>query len=453
MINTLITIKDAIQLFVEQHEQLKSVVFEADDQRANYITENNEFPLLFVAPIDVNISRAINTHTLRIYVYERVNHDRTDVWENANDTSLILRDIRVWWNDYGNDDIHIVEDPIGQFGSDRELEKLIGYFADIRFEIPSHGRCDVPINVAPTPPPPACQPATFEINGVEVATIPSGESGSIQVLQGGLEVGVLDGGAWVIPECEICEDGTVTVNRDGVFFADVPVSSGGTATVNVPSFANKLPTKSGQTESYATGDDGNDQRARETSFFVLSQNNPFGNNRRFTGTTGGYHLNSDNTFRDKDGNITTKALAFPDSVILDWAYFSGTQNAGQVVAWRFTLAEGARDWLSTLQELPTRTFNGLLGWKMPNILEYQTIRNANLASIYNYEPFAINVANVRLWTSETVTSNPTQAYIIRPDVDDYLRSTTAKTLDNSLSRVIAIRYSNYTVTGGNVIIS
>jgi len=30
-------------------------------------------------------------------------------------------------------------------------------------------------------------------------------------------------------------DGTVTVNRDGVFFADVPVASGGTATVNVPS--------------------------------------------------------------------------------------------------------------------------------------------------------------------------------------------------------------------------
>ena len=301
MINTLITIKDAIQLFVEQHEQLKSVVFEADDQRANYITENNEFPLLFVAPMDVNVGRAMNTHTLRIYVYERVNHDRTDVWENANDTSLILRDIRVWWNDYGNDDIHIIEDPIGQFGSDRELDKLIGYFADMRFEIPSHGRCDVPINVTPTPPIPPCQDAayvveyadgtpiesgtipsggsvtvvvpncpaagdvvwtlfdtdgnvldsgtepsggtltivapdvTFSINGIEVATIPSGDTGSIQVLQGGLEVGALSGGNWIVPECEVCEDGTVTVNRDGVFFADVPVASGGTATINVPS--------------------------------------------------------------------------------------------------------------------------------------------------------------------------------------------------------------------------
>jgi hypothetical protein len=33
----------------------------------------------------------------------------------------------------------------------------------------------------------------------------------------------------------VCEDGTVTVNRDGVFFADVPVASGGTASINVPS--------------------------------------------------------------------------------------------------------------------------------------------------------------------------------------------------------------------------
>jgi hypothetical protein len=32
-----------------------------------------------------------------------------------------------------------------------------------------------------------------------------------------------------------CPNGTVTVNRDGVFFADVPVASGGTASINVPS--------------------------------------------------------------------------------------------------------------------------------------------------------------------------------------------------------------------------
>jgi hypothetical protein len=161
-INTLVTIKDAITAFADGHGQLQGrVIFEADDHRSAYITEENTYPLLFVAPIDVAVNRAMNVHTLRVYVYERINDDRLDVWENANDTSLILRDIRVWWNDYGVDDINIVEDPIGQFGCDKELDNLVGYFADIRFEIPSHGRCQVPVDVTPFPAP-SCADATVE---------------------------------------------------------------------------------------------------------------------------------------------------------------------------------------------------------------------------------------------------------------------------------------------------
>lgn len=159
-INTLVTIKDSITAFAESHGQLQGrVIFEADDHRSAYITEENTYPLLFVAPIDVAVNRAMNVHTLRVYVYERINDDRLDVWENANDTSLILRDIRVWWNDYGVDDINIVEDPIGQFGCDKELDNLVGYFADIRFEIPSHGRCQVPVDAA-TIPSNICEDAT-----------------------------------------------------------------------------------------------------------------------------------------------------------------------------------------------------------------------------------------------------------------------------------------------------
>ena len=175
-INTLVTIKDSITAFAEGHGQLQGrVIFEADDHRSAYITEENTYPLLFVAPIDVAVNRAMNVHTLRVYVYERINDDRLDVWENANDTSLILRDIRVWWNDYGVDDINIVEDPIGQFGCDKELDNLVGYFADIRFEIPSHGRCQVPVDVAPIPPPPSCADATVEnSDGTYAASVASG---------------------------------------------------------------------------------------------------------------------------------------------------------------------------------------------------------------------------------------------------------------------------------------
>jgi hypothetical protein len=179
-INTLITIKDALTAFVAGHGQLKAIKFEADDHRAPVITESDSFPLLFVAPIDVQVGRAMNAHTLRIYVYERINDDRSDVLENANDTSLILRDIRVWWNDYGVDDIEIKEDPTGIFVSDRELDNLIGYYADIRFEIPSHGRCSVPVDITPIDPV-TCADADYQITDTDdnilySGTIPSGGS-------------------------------------------------------------------------------------------------------------------------------------------------------------------------------------------------------------------------------------------------------------------------------------
>lgn len=173
-INTLITIQDALINFVSQHKQLKRIEFEVDDHRAPVITNGDEFPMLFVAPIDVNVGRAMNNHTLRIYVYERINDDRSDVFENANDTSLILRDIRVWWNNYGIDDIEIVEDPKGTFVSDRELDNLIGYFADVVFSIPSHGRCDVPVSIIPSPYL-TCAPSTVVNSNISFSEIvPSG---------------------------------------------------------------------------------------------------------------------------------------------------------------------------------------------------------------------------------------------------------------------------------------
>ena len=184
-VNTLITIKDALTNFVDQHEQLQRIEFEADDHRAPKIESGDLFPVLFVAPIQVEMVNSMNIHTLRIYVYEKINDNRDDVYENANDTSLILRDIKVWWNDFGSGDIQIIGDQSGDFLSDRELDNLVGYMCDFRFEIPAHGRCDVPIT--PIPPfTPTCEPATYTVQYedgtlIEQGTIPSGGSVTVEV--------------------------------------------------------------------------------------------------------------------------------------------------------------------------------------------------------------------------------------------------------------------------------
>jgi hypothetical protein len=234
-INTLITLRDALQAFADGHGQIQRIYFGADDKRAPLLTDAELFPALYVAPIDVVVGQAHNTHRLRIYVYERLDSGASDEWENANDTSLILRDIRVWWNAYGIDDILISEDPTGQFKTDSELDNLVGYFAEFLFEIPSHGRCDVPVSIAPIPPP-VCAPVTYNVeyaNGdpIESGSEPSG--GNIEVIVPNpvcapasftlvnTDATVLDSGTIASGGSQTitAPDGTVTIRRDGVFYA------------------------------------------------------------------------------------------------------------------------------------------------------------------------------------------------------------------------------------------
>jgi hypothetical protein len=269
-INTLITLRDALQAFADGHGQIQRIYFGADDKRAPLLTDAELFPALYVAPIDVVVGQAHNTHRLRIYVYERLDSGASDEWENANDTSLILRDIRVWWNAYGIDDILISEDPTGQFKTDSELDNLVGYFSEFLFEIPSHGRCDVPVSIAPIPPPtcedasyiveyangdpiesgtipsggsetivvpncPAVDPSDVFINGVEIGTTTNGEQFDITVEQGGVEVGSFVGGVWVVPECSPCDDASFTlVNTDATVLDSGTIPSGGSQTITAP---------------------------------------------------------------------------------------------------------------------------------------------------------------------------------------------------------------------------
>jgi hypothetical protein len=531
-INTLITLRDALQAFADGHGQIQRIFFGADDKRAPLLTAAELFPTLYVAPIDVLVGQAHNTHRLRIYVYERLDSAASDEWENANDTSLILRDIRVWWNAYGIDDILISEDPTGTFKTDSELDNLVGYYAEFLFEIPSHGRCDVPVDIEPVPPVvcapanyvveyangdpiesgsipsggfemvivpncPAVDPSDVFINGVEIGTTTNGEQFDITVEQGGVEVGSFVGGVWVVPECEPCDDatavlkdtdgnilsttdipsgtsediiapdatfdingvqvatilsggsdsievrrasgstqvgslqgqhwrvanttvqlrdsaannigavnsygaessnnltapdGTVTVRRDGVFFATQVVRSNGTETVNVPSVATtpkgQMPLKTFQTTPQGSGTDGDLEQGFGVSYAVLPYNNPFGNTNRFTAP---------------DGSQT-----YTDAIACDWLTWNESTNtvlmihfgsgALQVLTTNRSLADG-------ITYINGLTVGGYSGWNMINKNQLENITD-NEVSINNLNvaPFNIGAVTIQTNTAYSATN-------------------------------------------------
>lgn len=143
--------------------------------------------------------------------------------------------------------------------------------------------------------------------------------------------------------------------------------------------------KTGQTTSYRTGDDGNLQRGRNTSFTVLSENNPFGNTNRFTDELGGQ--------------------TYTKNIVIDWSTYDGST----VLGWRRTTTTSP--WNSAIDgalavSIPPFT----TGWRLPNVMEYLSIFNWQLIARLNYAPF--NLTSNQYHTSNTDMSATTNNYMV-----------------------------------------
>jgi hypothetical protein len=143
--------------------------------------------------------------------------------------------------------------------------------------------------------------------------------------------------------------------------------------------------KTGQTTSYRTGDDGDIEAGRATSFLVLASNNPFGNTNRFTDTAGGQ--------------------TYTNTIVIDWSTFNGST----VLGWRRTKSTGYTDWNTAIDNALALSIGGFAtGWRLPNRGELFSIMHHGVAiSVLNYAPFNIT-ADTNLWTGTTnhiVTAN------------------------------------------------
>jgi uncharacterized protein DUF1566 len=139
--------------------------------------------------------------------------------------------------------------------------------------------------------------------------------------------------------------------------------------------------QTGQTTSYATGDDGNLQHGRLTDFFTLKTNNIFGNTHRFT---------------DENGNQT-----YPSSYVIDHATGLG---------WCTTL-QTAANWATAVTPTLSLTVgsNTYNDFKLPNANEVLAITNYNQVCL-NYVPFNLNpVTSAQVWSSTTNYSSTTAA--------------------------------------------
>lgn len=211
--------------------------------------------------------------------------------------------------------------------------------------------------------------SVVEINGVEVADLLAETSAQINVTLNGVQAGTWNGvDTWEIEQA-----------------AAQPIG--------MPLM------KTGQTVSYATGDDGDLERGRLTDFYTLPGNNPFGNNKRFTGTTGGYQLGG--SYFDAAGVGTTSALAFPNDIVIDWSTFA--TDLTSVLGYRRTFSGSNIDWSTAISGANALSIGSYTtGWSVTNRNELESLMpdGGITTSFFNFNPFNLT-ADLNIWTSTT----------------------------------------------------
>jgi hypothetical protein len=147
--------------------------------------------------------------------------------------------------------------------------------------------------------------------------------------------------------------------------------------------------KSGQTTSYRTGDDGDLEAGRATSFSVLSANNPFGNTNRFTDELGG--------------------TTYTNNIVIDWSTYDGTTVLGIS---RVEIATG-QTWNQAVDNSLSYSVGSFTsGWRLPNMKEiFNLVNYANTPENFlNYSPLNLNSSGRVYWSSNSNVGSSTSAY-------------------------------------------
>jgi len=143
--------------------------------------------------------------------------------------------------------------------------------------------------------------------------------------------------------------------------------------------------KTGQTTSYATGDDGDLEEGRLASFTTLDFNNVFGNTNRFTDELGGQTYTND--------------------IVID--HSTWVVDTGVILGW-FRTQQSAATWTTALTSARALTVGAYSsGWRLPNVRESITLNNFGLSNNFSYGIFSLNLF---LWTSTTDPTTTASAF-------------------------------------------
>jgi len=331
-----------------------------------------KYPLMWVQDQPSNYSSGEVELIFRVYFMNLVNKDESNENEVLSDMLLLCNDLLAWWEKQ-EDYIQITPNRQTNINSFTEKfqDELAGWYIDLKLQIPiRYDKCSIPMD-GMTPIPTNCLPVSMTFNGAGISASPSGGNKDIVVqssASGNPQVGTIITDTTTDLVIEVDPPGEVPLNTSNLY-------------------------KTGATTSVRTGDDGDLENGRGSSWTVLEHNNGFGNTNRFTDTLG--------------------TQVYANDIVIDWAYWDQVNDT--VCGW-YSVAQTGATWNQAIDGALALSTGGYSDWFLPNLMEQLSICQLELSGgqmiLLNYAPFNYDITaqSERLWTSTRTES--VRAYII-----------------------------------------
>lgn len=268
-------------------------------------------------------------------------------------------------------DVYVGEANVGTFPSGSDVfVKVIQDGLEVIPEDITVVDDEVSIILADVPP---CPDTNIEVIGVPVGSVPSGSTIDVQLSD---------------------SSGTVTPDSVTLVGTDLQIVLPDAPTPTPRSTA--MLTKTGQTTSYRTGDDGDIEAGRATNFLTLDSA-PLHNDGTATINT------TTNRFTDTLGGQT-----YANNIVLDWSTWNGSTLLGYDRTDRSGLSTN-----DSIDACLLLSVGGFIGYRLVNFNELCNLWNKGRTSVIDYPPFNHSTGFRRYLSSTTVPSATSTVYILQ----------------------------------------
>ena len=143
--NSLQAIVDHIELFYNNHLQVKKVGSDFKEQLYNFATKDEKYPLIFIAPIVAIPTENTNTISLEIYCLDIIQKDRANITVILSDCHQILVDLVNYFTFSSDYDFDILGQPSLNPLNNQLLDYAAGWVMTLDVDISNWTDCQVPI--------------------------------------------------------------------------------------------------------------------------------------------------------------------------------------------------------------------------------------------------------------------------------------------------------------------